>query len=754
DLASGHGDHYQVLDAAPTQALADFARQQRVTVNTLVQAAWLLLLQRYTGQACVTFGATVSGRPAELAGVEQQLGLFINTLPVIASPRAEQPVGDWLEQVQQLNLALREHEHTPLYEIQRWAGGAAEGLFDTLLVFENYPVSEALQQGAPAGLVFSGAQNQEQTNYPLTLAVGLGATLSVHYSYDCAHFTAASVQQLAGQFGRLLAALVEDARAPVGELPLLDAAAQRQIVQGWNRTDADYPAQQCLTSLIEAQVQRSPDAVALLFGEQRLSYGELNQRANRLAHHLRERGVGPDVLVGIAAERSLEMVVGLLAILKAGGAYVPLDPEYPQERLAYMIQDSGIALLLTQAHLQLPAADGVQYLLLEADTAPGCSDDNPVSLTDPANLAYVIYTSGSTGRPKGAGNSHRALVNRLWWMQKAYGLGPEDTVLQKTPFSFDVSVWEFFWPLLTGARLALAQPGDHRDPERLVETITACQVSTLHFVPSMLQAFLAGAPVERCQSLRRIVCSGEALPAEVARQTLTRLPQAGLYNLYGPTEAAIDVTHWTCQAEAGSGVPIGTPIDNLRTHVLDGGLQPVAAGMAAELYLGGVGLARGYQGRAALTAERFVPDPFDTAGGRLYRTGDLASYRADGVIEYAGRIDHQVKIRGLRIELGEIEAQLLGHAAVREAVVIDVDGPSGKQLAAYLVATGEADEQLREDLRTHLKAALPDYMVPTHLIVLPSLPLSANGKLDRKALPKPDASQLQREYVAPQGELE
>ncbi|WP_287812905.1 amino acid adenylation domain-containing protein, partial [Pseudomonas sp.] len=440
---------------------------------------------------------------------------------------------------------------------------------------------------------------------------------------------------------------------------------------------------------------------------------------------------------------------------KAGGAYVPLDPEYPTDRLAYMMADSGISLLVTQEHLlaQLPIPTGVKHLIL----APGAdySDANPVHHTQPANLAYVIYTSGSTGKPKGAGNSHRALVNRLWWMQKVYGLDGRDTVLQKTPFSFDVSVWEFFWPLLSGARLAVAQPGDHRDPERLVQVIRQHAVTTLHFVPSMLQAFMTSEQVHTCTSLTRVVCSGEALPADLAQQTLARLPGAGLYNLYGPTEAAIDVTHWTCPQGLQSSVPIGQPIDNLKTYILGADLHAVAPRTGGELYVGGVGLARGYHQRPALTAERFVPDPFDTGaqgGGRLYRTGDLARYRADGMIDYLGRLDHQVKIRGLRIELGEIEARLLEHKAVREAVVVDIDGPAGKQLAAYLVAEDSAP--LRDELRQHLKESLPDYMVPTHLLCLDGLPVTANGKLDRKALPAPDASHAQQIYVAPGTELE
>ena len=762
--ARGYGEYRQTLDAARTLHLGEFAREQRVTLNTLVQAAWLLLLQRYTGQRSVTFGATVSGRPADLPGVEEQLGLFINTLPVLGSPGPELQVGDWVQQVQARNLALREHEHTPLYDIQRWAGWSGEALFDTLLVFENYPTSQVLAQGADNGLAFSGLQSREQTHYPLTLMVEVGEVMSVDYRYARQQLSDAAVVQLAGHFEHLLLALAESAGQRLGELPMLAEAEARQTLEQWNQTHADYPGPWCLHSLIEAQVQRSPDAPALLFDGQQLSYRQLNSRANQLAHRLRERGVGPDVLVGIAAERSLEMVVGLVAILKAGGAYVPLDPEYPRERLAYMIEDSGIDLLLTQRHLleTLPIPAHVRSLCLDVPEPVAASEENPRNLTLPDHLAYVIYTSGSTGRPKGAGNSHRALYNRLAWMQKAYDLKTHDTVLQKTPFSFDVSVWEFFWPLLTGARLAIAKPGEHRDPQQLMESIERYQVSTLHFVPSMLQVFMAGVDGQRCRSIRRLVCSGEALPAELSQEVLKRLPETALYNLYGPTEAAIDVTHWTCTINDKLSVPIGRPIDNLKGHVLDNGLLPAAFSAAGELYLGGVGLARGYHRRPALTAERFVPDPFDEHGGRLYRTGDLARYRDEGVIEYAGRLDHQIKIRGLRVELGEIEARLQEHPGVREANVIDIDGPLGKQLVAYLVpverdlvdAGPVAQAPLRDALKAHLKAQLPEHMVPAHLVLLECMPLSPNGKLDRRGLPTPDVNASGPVYRAPRTELE
>ncbi|MCG0476937.1 non-ribosomal peptide synthase/polyketide synthase [Pseudomonas aeruginosa] len=749
--AEGHADRYRQLDVTTSQRLAEFAREQKVTLNTLVQAAWLILLQRYTGQDTVAFGATVSGRPAELRGIEEQIGLFINTLPVVASPCPEQPLGDWLQAVQGENLALREFEHTPLYDIQRWAGQVGEALFDNILVFENYPVSAALAEETPTDMRIDALSNQEQTHYPLTLLVSAGETLELHYSYSRQAFDEAAIECLAERLERLLLGMCENPGASLGELDSLAAAERYQLLEGWNATAAEYPLQRGVHRLFEEQVERTPTAPALAFGEERLDYAELNRRANRLAHALIERGIGADRLVGVAMERSIEMVVALMAILKAGGAYVPVDPEYPEERQAYMLEDSGVELLLSQSHLKLPLAQGVQRIDLDrgAPWFEDYSEANPDIHLDGENLAYVIYTSGSTGKPKGAGNRHSALSNRLCWMQQAYGLGVGDTVLQKTPFSFDVSVWEFFWPLMSGARLVVAAPGDHRDPAKLVELINREGVDTLHFVPSMLQAFLQDEDVASCTSLKRIVCSGEALPADAQQQVFAKLPQAGLYNLYGPTEAAIDVTHWTCVEEGKDAVPIGRPIANLACYILDGNLEPVPVGVLGELYLAGRGLARGYHQRPGLTAERFVASPF-VAGERMYRTGDLARYRADGVIEYAGRIDHQVKLRGLRIELGEIEARLLEHPWVREAAVLAVDG---KQLVGYVVLESEGGDW-REVLAAHLAKSLPEYMVPAQWLALERMPLSPNGKLDRKALPKIEAEDGLGEYVAPASEPE
>ncbi|MGC7837348.1 condensation domain-containing protein, partial [Pseudomonas wayambapalatensis] len=449
---AAHGDYRIAVDEAVTARLANFAREQKVTLNTLVQAAWLLLLQRYTSQASVCFGATVAGRPAELPGMEQQMGLFINTLPVVATPTPQQTVADWLQAVQARNLALREFEHAPLYEIQRLAGQGGGALFDTLLVFENFPVSEVLEQAAPEALRFDAVSNHEQTSYPLTLAVNQGTSLLLHYSYDGDSFEAATIERLAAHLGLLLEGLAVSATRALGEVSMLDAHERALPLEVWNATAVEYPLEHSVQALIQRQVEATPEATALVFGERQLSYRQLDALANQWAHRLQAAGVGPDVLVGVAAERSVEMVVALLAVIKAGGAYVPLDPEYPRERLAYMIEDSGIELLLTQSHLreQLPLPQGLECLLLDQPLS-GYAEQAPVIEVTGENLAYVIYTSGSTGKPKGAGNRHRALTNRLCWMQQAYGLTTGDRVLQKTPFSFDVSVWEFFWPLMTGA---------------------------------------------------------------------------------------------------------------------------------------------------------------------------------------------------------------------------------------------------------------------------------------------------------------
>ncbi|MDU0627238.1 non-ribosomal peptide synthase/polyketide synthase [Pseudomonas aeruginosa] len=772
----GYAERLRELDGEQTRRLAELAREQKITVNTLVQAAWLMLLQRYTGQDSVAFGATVAGRPAELNGIEEQIGLFINTLPVIASPLPQQSLASWLQAVQGENLALREFEHTPLYDIQRWAGQGGEALFDNILVFENYPVSQMLQQQASQGLAFGAVGNHEQTNYPLTLSVSLGQRLELQFAYDREHFDDASVARLDRHLTHLLAQMVErPASTCLAEFQLLEAAERRQAIFDWGRNPGRYPDERSVEQLFASRAAMEPERVALLFEERQLSYGELNAQANRLAHRLIELGVGPDVLVGIAVERGLEMIVSLLAVLKAGGAYVPLDPEYPQERLGYMIEDSGIALLLSQSHLlqRLPAASGIACLAL--DQARDWQDrpaSDPQLRAHPQNLAYVMFTSGSTGRPKGVGISRESLSRHTHVSLEFFGIGPDDRVLQFSTFNFDGFVEQLYPPLACGASVVL-RGTEIWDSETLYREIVERRITTVDLTTAywnMLAKDFANQGVRDYGALRQVHAGGEAMPPEsLVAWKAAGLEHVRLLNTYGPTEATVTVTTLDCAPYVDGSkaipatMPIGKVLPGRAIYLLDDAGQPAPVGAVGELVIGAELLARGYFKRPDLTAARFIPDPFDEqGGGRLYRTGDLARYGADGVIEYVGRVDHQVKVRGFRIELGEIEACLGEHPAVREALVIAVEGAAGAQLVAYLVpqaealasATLEVQVALRNELKALLRDSLPEYMVPAHLLFLERLPLSPNGKVDRKALPAPDASLLQEAYVAPRSELE
>lgn len=532
-------------------------------------------------------------------------------------------------------------------------------------------------------------------------------------------------------------------------------------IKKWNDTYVDYPSNGILHKLIEEQAQRTPEAVAITYGDKLLTYSQLEQRANQLAGKLLELGIGPDKLVAVVMDRSLEMVVALLGILKAGGAYVPLDQGYPQERLSFMLNDAQAPVLLTQSKfLDRIKTSSAHCLCLDTEWSQieQQSVDKPEVQMTPDNLAYVIYTSGSTGKPKGVMITHRAICNRLFWMQDQYVLTPDDVVLQKTPFSFDVSVWEFFWPLLSGAQLVLAKPGGHKDSAYLANLIEKQQISVLHFVPSMLAIFLDEPQLEKyCQSLRYVICSGEALSYELQNKFFSHL-SAQLHNLYGPTEAAVDVSYWHCRKNTKHHVvPIGRPVANTQLYILDGQMKPVEMGEVGELHIGGVQVARGYLNRAELTAEKFIEDPFGKGvDKRLYKTGDLARYLPDGNIEFLGRIDHQVKIRGLRIELGEIEYSLETYPAIKQAVVIvREDEPGIKRLVAYCVVN-EGQKLNIAEIRKYLQEKIPDYMVPAAFMELGVIPLTPNGKADRSALPAPDRHrpELDKAYVAPRDDLE
>ncbi|MBC3271248.1 amino acid adenylation domain-containing protein [Pseudomonas sp. SWRI81] len=745
------------LPDALTQRLRAQARHMGISVASVFHLAWAQVLGATSGQDRVVFGTVLMGRMQGGAGADRGLGMFINTLPLRVDLGA-QPVRAALRATHGQLTGLLAHEHASLALAQRCSRIAAPApLFSAMLNYRHGSATPA--QAHPAWQGIETLSSEERTNYPLTLNVddlGTGFRLTAMTLAQVGALRICTYMEAALQ--ALVGALEQAPQQPVNQLSVLPDAERQRLLFDFNATAVDYNLQQTLHGLFEAQVLRTPHAPALQMADQRLDFQQLNERANRLAHHLIGLGVQADARVAICVERSVAMVVGLLAILKAGGAYVPLDPDYPAERIAYMLADSApVAVLVQGSTAARASALAVPVINLEHDSWHDLPADNPqVPGLTSAHLAYVIYTSGSTGQPKGVANEHRAVVNRLLWMQDAYALSAVDTVLQKTPFSFDVSVWEFFWPLMTGARLLLARPGGHKEPAYLSELIEREHITTVHFVPSMLDVFLAHGQTERCAALRQVMCSGEALPGSLVRRFKQQLPASQLHNLYGPTEAAVDVTAWSCAGplqDTPDNTPIGKPIANTRMYILDAQQQPVPQGVVGELYIGGVQVARGYLNRAELSAERFLSDPFSQqAQARLYRTGDIARYRADGHIEYLGRNDDQVKIRGLRIELGEIQAGLTGIDGVHEAAVLArEDVPGDKRLVAYY--TG-----LRLDidiLRAALLHALPDYMVPATFVHLERLPLSPNGKLDRKALPAPNQDSLnKRPYEAPVGEVE
>ncbi|KAF2406942.1 arthrofactin-type cyclic lipopeptide synthetase B [Pseudomonas antarctica] len=738
-------EHRLRLDSDLNRRLRAQARLLGVSTASLFHLAWGQVLAATSGRHSVVFGTVLVGRMQGGEGADRALGVFINTLPLRLDIDA-QGARAAVRATHARLTALLGHEHASLALAQRCSGVAAPApLFSSML---NYRHRGGATRSAEAQQAWEGMQtlaNDGRTNYPLTLNVD-----DLGDGYDVTALAQFDAQRVCGYMQIALAGLVDALeQAPhqaLNCLPILGAEERQKLLVAFNATDVNYNLEQTLHGLFEAQVERTPQAVAVKATDQQLTYNELNERANRLAHHLRERGVQPDSRVGICVERGLDMVVGLFAILKAGGGYVPLDPTYPRERLAYMLQDSAPVVVLAQGATRELLGD-VAVIDLDRNTWQHQSAGNPhVPALTAQHQAYVIYTSGSTGQPKGVINEHAGVVNRLLWMQDAYGLKAHDAVLQKTPFSFDVSVWEFFWPLFTGARLVMARPGGHKEPEYLCDVIEAEQITTLHFVPSMLDVFLAHGDVSQAAGLVRVMCSGEALPGNLVRRFKQQLPGIGLYNLYGPTEAAVDVTAWNCaRPDVPDNTPIGKPIANTRMYLLDAQLQPVPLGVVGELFIGGVQVARGYLNRPELTAERFLKDPFTK--GRMYRTGDVGRYLPDGNIEYLGRNDDQVKIRGLRIELGEIQARLLEHPQVNEAVVVAREA----RLVAYYTGIPSDIERLR----VHLLQHLPDFMVPALFMHLDALPLSPNGKLDRKALPAPGMDALMvREYVAPEGDTE
>ncbi|HTQ80811.1 MAG TPA: amino acid adenylation domain-containing protein, partial [Thermoanaerobaculia bacterium] len=674
-------------------ALVALSRRHEASLFISLLAGTYALLARYTSQSDLALGSPTANR--NRSEVEGLIGFFANTLVFRLQVKPHESFETLLAAARQVAFAGYAHQDLPfeklVQELRPERDLSRSPLFQVMVILQNAPL-------APIALpdLSLSVLDLERTTARFDLlfeffetAAGLRAV--IEYSTDL--FDAPTALRLCLWLKTLLSAVAAEPHRPPMTIPLLEPGEQAELLVEWNDTARAYPRDLCLHELFAAQVERAPEAAAVRAEGRTLTYRDLAVASNRLARWLQQNGVGPETIVGVLLDRSVEMVVALFGVLKAGGAYLPLDPSYPKERLSFFVSDARPRWVLTTSGLAdlVPPECRTVFLDVGWEAVAAMSGERLAASAGPDHLAYVIYTSGSTGRPKGAMNAHRGIVNRILWMQEKYGLTPADRVLQKTPFSFDVSVWEFFWPLAVGARLVLARPEGHRDPAYLTAVIREEEITTLHFVPSMLRAFLAAEEVEDCTSVRRVMASGEELPAEVVALFFSRLPEAELHNLYGPTEAAVDVTFWACcREDVGARVPIGRPIANLRIHLADPQGQPALFGVPGELLIGGIGVGRGYLGRPDLTAERFVPDPWSPeSGGRLYRTGDLARFRPDSRIDFLGRIDHQVKIRGFRIELQEIESVLRAVPGVAEALVVaDASGGGDPVLCAYWV--GEA----------------------------------------------------------------
>ena len=743
------------LGCENTAALQKFARQHRLTSYTLVQAAWALLLSRYSQRDDIVFGTTVSIRPPDLVGIEATPGLFINTLPVRARLQHNQPLIDWLQDLQLDAVEAREHQYIPLVKIQS-SIDVPRGLplFNSILVFENFPADALPDQLGDELKVERSRSFLSRTNYPLTVLVEPGQSLMLRVVYDRLTFDDDAIDRVLGNLHTILNSMISNADQSVGSVRLLTVEEERELISERNQTAVAYEDQVCIHQLFERQAELTPNAIAVSFAEQELSFAELNARANRLAHYLRTRGVGPDTLVGICIERSIEMLVGLLAIQKAGGAYVPLDPSFPKERLAFMADDANLSILLTQEKLiaELPEHPAVvvcidsDWEMIERE-----SDQAPINKVSADNLAYVIYTSGSTGKPKGVAVEHRALTNFLISMSRAPGMSAADVLVSVTTLSFDIAALELYLPLITGGRLVIVSRETAMDGHLLKEALSETSATMMQATPAtwktLIEAGWSG------NKAFKILCGGEAWSVELAREFLSR--GGSVWNMYGPTETTVWSTVCRIENEEDP-VAIGQPIANTQVYLLDEHLRPVPFGVAGELYIGGDGLARGYLNRPELTTEKFIRNPFsDKQGSRIYRTGDLARYLSDGNLECLGRADDQVKIRGFRIEPGEIESILLSHPTVSQTVVVARRDATGEfRLIAYIVAAANSEIN-QKDLRSLLQSSLPEYMMPSALIELPALPLTPNGKINRHALPDPDYdANMYDNYVAPRSAAE
>ncbi|WP_414584329.1 amino acid adenylation domain-containing protein [Scytonema sp. PCC 10023] len=756
------------LSLATTEALKSLAQEHHLTLNTLIQGVWALLLSYYSGEADVVYGSVVSGRPPTLLGVSSMVGVFINTLPVRVLVSGEASLLSWLKEFQSQQLTIRKYECTPLVQIQNWSEvPPGMPLFESILVFENSSVN--ISSLATGNLRIDNVRSVINSNYPVVFLVKPWSQLSLNIFYDLRHFSTMTVARMLSHVAALLNNLVADPNTTLGALTqsivnnpeqLMSDVERQQLLVEFNNTRRDYVNDKCIHQFIEEQAERTPENVAVVFKKQQLTYRELNTRANQLAHHLQALGVGPDVLVAICVERSWEMLVGILSILKAGGAYLPIDPMYPNQRLVYMLQDSQVSVVLTQERLVKKLPDiGAQVLCLDTlwDAIAQESDENFKSEATPENLAYLIYTSGSTGQPKGVQVTHQNLVHSTtaricYYDQSVTGF------LLTSPFAFDSSVAVIFWTLCQGGFVSVLPENFQLDIKQLIEAIAQQQISHLLCLPSLYKLILEQAQPQQLVSLQTVIVAGESCPKELVKQHRELLPQTSLFNEYGPTEATVWSSVYNCQNhDLNNPVPIGRPIANTQIYLLNSHLQPVPIGVSGEIYIGGLGVARGYLNRPELTTQKFIPNPFsDEPNARLYKTGDLARYLPDGNIEFLGRLDQQVKIRGYRIELTEIEAVLNQHSTVQSAIVVaQEDIHANRRLVAYIVPQKEQVPTV-DALRSFLKNRLPEYMLPSVFVMLKALPLTPNGKVDRQALPVPDQERpnLEAVFVPPSTPIE
>ena len=746
----GFVEQRTVLGEEATARVSAFGRSHGLTLNTLVQGAWSILVSRYSGETDVLTGATVAGRPPDLPDVESIVGLFINTLPVRVAVSPGDRLVPWLRNLQERLAELRQYGYSSLLDIQQWSEiPRGQPLFGSLLVFENVARPTGQTRAAGPLRLVSTRSVGSRTNYPVTLLVLPGPTLAFRLSAAAGRFSEEAAARMLGHLRRLLEAIPEDAERSLSRLPLLTEPERRQILHVWNETARDHPGDETLVSLFEQQADSTPEAPALVFGRDRWTYRQLDGRANQIAQRLQREGAGVGTLVGICTNRSPEMVAGILGILKAGAAYVPLDPAYPRKRLEDMLEDADVSIVLTERSLAETLSFGqARPLRLDAD-APlfsGESEARAAVAIAPRALAYVIYTSGSTGRPKGVAIEHGNAAALVHWAKGEFSPEELSGVLASTSICFDLSVFEIFVPLASGGTVILAQ-----NALDLPTLPAAGEVSLVNTVPSAMTELLRLASLPA--SVRAVNLAGEPLPSALVRSVFASGRVVKVRDLYGPSE---DTTYSTGARRFPDGpVTIGRPLTNKYVYILDAGLEPAPVGVAGDLYVGGSGVARGYLNKPDATAERFLPDPHGRApSARIYRTGDRARYLPDGNIEFLGRLDDQVKVRGYRIELKEIEAALEDYSGIRAAVVMARDQEGAKELVAYLVMDGKPQAPVSA-LRGFLKTRLADFMVPSTFVFLESLPLTPNGKVDRRALPAPDRVRPEGErFVAPRTPVE